>query len=74
MACYLFPEIRLEGTLAIEIRGFHMMKRLVQQGLAALLSEAPARERMEELDGYEEYKKKVRFRLIPFVWWNGFEK
>jgi protein-S-isoprenylcysteine O-methyltransferase Ste14 len=22
----------------------------------------------EELDGYEEYKEKVRFRLIPFVW------
>lgn len=23
---------------------------------------------INELDGYEEYKKKVRYRLIPFVW------
>jgi protein-S-isoprenylcysteine O-methyltransferase Ste14 len=21
-----------------------------------------------ELDGYEEYTKKVRYRLVPFVW------
>lgn len=23
---------------------------------------------VNELEGYEEYKKKVRYRLIPFVW------
>ena len=23
---------------------------------------------MRELDGYEEYKKKVKFRMIPFIW------
>ena len=22
----------------------------------------------EELDGYKEYKEKVRYRLIPFIW------
>jgi len=22
----------------------------------------------EELDGYREYKQKVKYRLIPFVW------
>jgi protein-S-isoprenylcysteine O-methyltransferase Ste14 len=22
----------------------------------------------EELDGYKEYKKKVKYRLIPFIW------
>ena len=22
----------------------------------------------KELDGYEEYKKKVKYRLIPFIW------
>ena len=21
-----------------------------------------------ELDGYEDYKKKVKYRLIPFIW------
>jgi protein-S-isoprenylcysteine O-methyltransferase Ste14 len=23
---------------------------------------------VNELEGYEDYKKKVRYRLIPFVW------
>jgi protein-S-isoprenylcysteine O-methyltransferase Ste14 len=23
---------------------------------------------VEELEGYDEYKKKVKYRLIPFVW------
>ena len=23
---------------------------------------------VEELDGYREYKQKVRYRLIPFIW------
>jgi protein-S-isoprenylcysteine O-methyltransferase Ste14 len=23
---------------------------------------------IRELDGYEEYKKKVKYRLVPFVW------
>jgi protein-S-isoprenylcysteine O-methyltransferase Ste14 len=22
----------------------------------------------DELEGYEEYKKKVRYRLIPYIW------
>ena len=24
---------------------------------------------VNELEGYEEYKKKVTYRLVPFVWW-----
>jgi protein-S-isoprenylcysteine O-methyltransferase Ste14 len=23
---------------------------------------------VRELDGYEEYKKKVKYRMIPFIW------
>ena len=23
---------------------------------------------VNELEGYEEYKKKVKYRLVPFVW------
>jgi protein-S-isoprenylcysteine O-methyltransferase Ste14 len=23
---------------------------------------------VNELEGYEDYKKKVRYRLIPFIW------
>ncbi len=23
---------------------------------------------VEELEGYEDYRKKVRYRLVPFVW------
>ncbi|OPX84238.1 MAG: hypothetical protein A4E53_04014 [Pelotomaculum sp. PtaB.Bin104] len=23
---------------------------------------------LNELEGYEEYKKKVKYRLIPFIW------
>ena len=32
----------------------------IQRGLEAFLE--------QELDGYKEYKEKVRYRLIPFVW------
>ena len=23
----------------------------------------------KELDGYQEYKKKVKYKMIPFIWW-----
>jgi protein-S-isoprenylcysteine O-methyltransferase Ste14 len=39
-------------------------------GMAALIFRIIGEEKMmlEELDGYEEYKQKVKFRLIPLVW------
>lgn len=39
-------------------------------GLFAIAARIIGEERMlvEELEGYEEYKRKVRHRLIPFVW------
>ncbi len=52
---YIFPETGLEGTLAIEIQGLSVMKKLVQQGLAALPPEAQARGRMEELAEWADY-------------------
>lgn len=39
-------------------------------GLLAIAGRIMGEEKMmiEELEGYEEYKKKVKYRLIPFVW------
>lgn len=39
-------------------------------GLVILVGRIIGEERMltEELEGYAEYKKKVKYRLIPFVW------
>jgi DNA-binding transcriptional regulator GbsR (MarR family) len=52
---YIFPESGLEGTLAIEIQGLGVMKRLIQQGLAALPPEAQARDRMEGLAEWADF-------------------
>jgi protein-S-isoprenylcysteine O-methyltransferase Ste14 len=39
-------------------------------GLIGLVGRITGEEKMlvDELDGYEEYRKKVKFRLIPLVW------
>jgi protein-S-isoprenylcysteine O-methyltransferase Ste14 len=39
-------------------------------GLLVLAGRIIGEEKMlvEELEGYEEYKKKVKYRLIPFIW------
>jgi protein-S-isoprenylcysteine O-methyltransferase Ste14 len=39
-------------------------------GLIAIVSRIIGEEKMlvDELEGYEDYKKKVTYRLIPFVW------
>jgi protein-S-isoprenylcysteine O-methyltransferase Ste14 len=39
-------------------------------GLLVLAGRTVGEEKMliEELEGYDEYKKKVKYRLIPFVW------
>ncbi len=56
---YVFPENGLEGTLAIEIQGLGFMKRLVQQGLAALPAGEPAHARMEELSEWADFLIRV---------------
>ncbi len=39
-------------------------------GLVALIGRIVGEEKMliDELEGYTEYKTKVRYRLIPFIW------
>jgi protein-S-isoprenylcysteine O-methyltransferase Ste14 len=39
-------------------------------GLFVLAYRILGQEKMmiEELEGYEEYKKKVKYRLLPYVW------
>ena len=56
---YIFPETGLEGTLAIEIQGLGVMKRLIGQGLAALPSEDPASDRMKGLADWADFLIKV---------------
>ena len=52
---YLFPETGLEGTLAIEIQGLGVMKRLVQQGLAAVPPGEAVHSRMEGLAVWADF-------------------
>jgi len=61
---YIFPESGLEGTLAIEIKGLHVMKKLIQQGLTALPPEALARDRMEELSEWADFLIQVWDRAL----------
>jgi protein-S-isoprenylcysteine O-methyltransferase Ste14 len=39
-------------------------------GLALVMARIVGEEKMlaDELEGYEEYRKKVHYRLIPLVW------
>lgn len=52
---YVFPETGLEKTLAVEIQGLGAMKRLAEQGLAALPSEDAARSRMEAMIQWADF-------------------
>jgi predicted transcriptional regulator len=52
---YVFPASGLEGTLAIETQGLGVMKRLIQQGLAALSPDDPVRDRMEGLADWADF-------------------
>lgn len=52
---YIFPENGLEGTLAIEIQGLQVMKKLIQQGSAALPPESQTQERMQGLADWADF-------------------
>jgi hypothetical protein len=52
---YVFPESGMEKTLAVEIQGLGVMKRLSEQGLAALQPGDPARSRMELLVQWADF-------------------
>jgi hypothetical protein len=56
---YVFPESGLEGTLAIEIQGLGVMKRLIGQGLAALPPGEAASDRMKGLAEWADFLIKV---------------
>ena len=52
---YVFPETGLEQTLSIEIQGLGVMKRLAEQGLAALPPGDAARSRMEAMIQWADF-------------------
>jgi DNA-binding transcriptional regulator GbsR (MarR family) len=52
---FVFPESGLEKTLLVEIQGIGVMKRLVQQGLAALPDNDSARSRMQEMVNWADF-------------------
>jgi DNA-binding transcriptional regulator GbsR (MarR family) len=52
---YVFPDSGLEGTLAIETQGLGVMKKLIQQGLAALPREDEAYGRLEGLADWADF-------------------
>jgi DNA-binding transcriptional regulator GbsR (MarR family) len=52
---FVFPESGLEKTLLVEIQGIDVMKRLVQQGLAALPDNDSARSRMQEMVNWADF-------------------
>jgi hypothetical protein len=56
---YIFPETGLEGTLAIEIQGLGVMKKMIGQGMAALPPEDAAYERMKGLADWADFLIKV---------------
>ncbi len=56
---YVFPETGLEGTLAIEIQGLGVMKKLIGQGLAALPPGDAAYDRMKGLSNWADFLIKV---------------
>ena len=56
---FVFPDSGLEKTLLVEIQGIDVLKRLVQQGLAALPSDDSARNRMQEMMDWTDFLLKL---------------
>ncbi|HWQ72683.1 MAG TPA: hypothetical protein VN370_10225 [Desulfitobacteriaceae bacterium] len=45
-----------------------LVKNFRRNGLIAGRIIGEERMLIKELEGYEDYKKKVKYRLIPFIW------